>query len=290
MKARNTDEIDWETFYTQLDWFAERLGFPDRKKDLLKTLIKIKKGSASEIAKGAGQRLDSDTYEYLHQLAHEIYGIKEVAIPKEKKQFFHYYIESMPKVLEGLCRLLIARYDEEKKEIEEKIKELEIRREQALEYWRELFKRSTGVEYSIKSEAVTLIETAEGVINVMDSLILGSKEKVYFLGGSGERTKRDVIRFSPAKEIKIILSGADISKRVMTKFENLKNQLRSKFDYKPLYGKLGFTQIRLLIADNVILIFKWDKLRSSILWGFRIEDEELAKLLSEIFISYWEKF
>jgi hypothetical protein len=287
MKSYNSEEIDWETFYNQLDWFANKLGFPERKRDLLKALIKIKSGSAKEIAKEARQRLDADTYTYLHQLA-EIDGIKEEAISREKKQFFHYYIESMPKVLEGLSRLLITKYDKEKREIEEKMKELEIHKDQVVKYWSELFRRSTGVEYSIKSKAVTLIETAEGVINTIDSLILSSKERVYFLGGSGERTKSEVIKSSQAKDIKIILSGIEISKRVITKFENLKNQLGGRFSYKLLYSKSEFPQLRLLIADNVALIFKWDKLKSSIEWGFRIKDEELVKLLSEIFMNYWK--
>jgi hypothetical protein len=290
MKGRNTEIIDWETLYTQLNWFVERLGFPERKRKLLTALIKIKSGNPAKIAEEARQRLDRDTYEYLHQLAKEIEGIKEEVIPKEKKQFYHYRIDSVLKVLEGLSKLLIDKCNEEKKEIEEKMKEVEEHKDQVFKYWRELFERSTGVEYTVKSENVTLIETAEGVINVIDSLILSSKEKVYFLGGSGERTRSDVIKNSPAKDIKIILSSTDISKRVKTKFESLKNQLGSRFDYKLLNGQLGFVQIRLLIADNVVLIFKWDKLKSSILWGFRIEDEELAKLLSEIFTSYWNKF
>jgi sugar-specific transcriptional regulator TrmB len=290
MKGRNIEKIYWEKLCTELNWFAEKLGFPERKRKLLIALVKIKSGDPAEIAKEARQRLDRDTYEYIHQLAKEIEGIKEEVIPKEKKQFYHYRIDSVLKVLEGLSKLLVNKCDEEKKEIEEKRKEVEEHTDQVIKYWREFFERSTGVEYTVKSENVTLIETAEGVINIIDSLFLSSKEKVYFLGGSGKRTKSNVIRNSPAKDIKIILSSTDISKPVKTKFESLKNQLRSRFDYKLLSGQLGFAQIRLLIADNVVLIFKWDKLGSSILWGFRIEDEELAKLLSEIFTSYWNKF
>jgi hypothetical protein len=289
MKGRNTEIVDWEEFYAQLNWFAERLGYPERKKKLLIALIRVRSGDPAKIAKEAEQRLDSETYRYLHELAEEIEGIKEEIIPKEKKQFYHYRIDNVLKILEGLSNLLIKKYNEERKEIEEKVKEAEECKERAFRYWREFFEKSTGVEYTVKSENVTLIETAEGVINVIDSLILSSKERVYFLGGSGGRIKSDVIKNSLAKDIKIILSSTDISGRVKTKLESLKKQLGSRFDYKIVDGQLGSTQkslIRLLIADDTILIFKWDESKSSIVWGFRIKDEELAELLSKIFTNY----
>jgi hypothetical protein len=292
MKGRDTEIVDWEKFYAQLNELAERLGYPERKKKLLITLIKLRSGDPAKIAEEAEQRLDRETYRYLHELAEEIEGIEEEIIPKEKKQYYRYRCDNVLKVLEGLSNLLIKKYNEERKKIEEKIKEVEKCKEQAFRYWRELFEKSTGVEYTVKSEDVTLIETAEGVINVIDSLILSSGERVYFLGGSGERIKSDVIKKSPAKDIKIILSSTDISGRVKTKLESLKKQLGSRFDYKIVDGQLGSTQrslIRLLIADDIVLIFKWRESKSSIKWGFRIKDEELAELLSKIFTNYWDK-
>ncbi|MEM2292079.1 MAG: hypothetical protein QXG39_01460 [Candidatus Aenigmatarchaeota archaeon] len=269
-------------FYDCLDRLLQELGFPEKKKKLLKALIEIKSGTPSEIARRAGLSGGApDIYNYLHEIGC-IEGVVEVKSPKMKKQFFRYYVENTQKIVEGLFDLLEDKYSKLKEECEKKMKELNAMRSKTVELYKDLFKESTGVDFTIKSPTSSLLESAEGVINAVDSLILGSVNRVYFIAGSGKRMKREILAKSKARDIKIILDQKTVSKGSI---ENL-NILKDKLDFKVIDSP--FPSIRILIADNQALIFKWGR-SEKIEWGLLLRDKEDVNLYLTIFHTLWNK-